>query len=256
MGVTVPLFPEVTMRHRLPTLRTSLTAVALALAGLSAQAKLVTVTVDFEDVLTANDSGIYVEAGVGDFYNGGKSGAVGSATGPDFDTTFDSRSVAARSKGQGSGTASFARSATGPGADIGVGALVLIGQALRISFLTPVVGDISLTYSSTIGGSLELFGPSDTEPGGVISVGGRTLQPNEDIASEVYDSWARVTVGLSDAATSLIIRGVAGDMLVDNITFTREIATPPNGAPEPSSLALAAMALGGLVVGARRRKTT
>ncbi len=243
------------MRQRHPTLRASVTGIALALAGLSAQAGLVTTTLNFEDVLTSNANGIYAEAFVGNFYNGGTSGAVGSATGPDFDTTFNEQSVAARSKSQGSGTASFARSAAGPGADIGVGALVLIGRSLVINFLAPVTGQVSLTYSSTIGGSLELFGPSDTAPGGVISVGATMLQANEDLFSDVYDSWSRVTVDLSDVASSLVIRGVNFDMLVDNITFTREIATPPNGAPEPSSLALAAMALGGLVAGARRRKS-
>jgi hypothetical protein len=74
----------------------------LALGGLSVQAELITTPLDFEDVLTPNRNGIYAEAGVSGFCNGGTSDAVGSANGPDCDTICDDQSVAAR----------FARSAT------------------------------------------------------------------------------------------------------------------------------------------------
>ncbi len=241
------------MPYRLSNLRAPLLALAMA-CSLSAQANIVTTNLDFENVLTPNGVGIYNPAPVGEFYNGGPSAASASQNGPDYDTVFLGGSLAARSIGQGSGTASFAPSASGPGAQVGVGALVLVGPSLTIDFLQPIIGEISLTYSSPLGSTVDLFGDMLDAQGNRVSVGSKSLVALSGYTSNVFDVWARETITLTGAATSLVIKGSAQALLIDNITFSRRIEDTSTGVPEPSSLALAALALGVAVVGRQRRK--
>ena len=181
------------------------------------------------------------------FYNGGL-GGYGSGPGPDYGISFGADALALIDADAG-GTGNFANEPspdniafflTGPGVIMDVPAGFSTGFSFYYTNIyNPGSVDVwdGLNASGTLLASLYL--PALGSSGNGDPTG-------------AYDTWAPVGVAFPGSAKSVNFSGSANYIGFDNVTLGSQ--TPSPGVPEPTSIALLALAAGGIGATLRKRR--
>jgi len=203
-------------------IRAAIAALALVSAGASSSA---VVTLTFE--------GIADNTAVGNFYNGG-----GGASN-NFGVTFSPATLALVDSDAG-GSGNFANEPTGDTIMFFLNASEAI-LTLAAGFTT----GFSFFYSSSVATTVNVFdGLNGTGNNlGSLSLAAQGFQNCSGDPTGLFCNWTAVGVNFAGTARSINFGGTANQTGFDNITFGS--ATPGNGGtvPEPTSLALVAVAL-------------
>jgi PEP-CTERM motif len=209
---------------------------ATAMFAASANAQVLT----FEGIAGANP------ASIGNFYNGG--------SGPNFGIEFFGNALAINSSvGNCGGSGNFAQNPSGCGV-----LFFLTGGSTGMNRAAGFSTGFSLFYSAAFNtGSLQVFSGLNGTGSLLATLALPTTGDGAGTAgcsATNFCPWRAVGVGFAGTAQSIVFAGVADQIGFDDVTFGSVTPGTPNTVvPEPSTYALMATGLFGVLAVRRRR---